>query len=176
MLEDVDTTPATGYYSSLALDRPSRKLGVAYYAQVETDLMYASTTLSAEERNEPAERALVVRPAPGALLLTLSGPKSEFATAYRAAGRLSAVNCSDPVARRPSVDGIAVATGNGASPEAGHLLGLEHVAEVTALMDTTGTASTLLADQEFKVAPLDQSVFPIGEQDAPALLNKVIPP
>ncbi len=85
-------------------------------------------------------------------------------------------NFSDPFARRPSVDGIAVAIGNVASHEAGHLLGLEHVAEVTALMDTTGTASTLLADQEFKVAPLDQSVFPIGEQDAPALLNKVIPP
>lgn len=85
-------------------------------------------------------------------------------------------NFSDPFARRPSVDGIAVAIGNVAAHEAGHLLGLEHVADVVALMDTTGTASTLLADQEFKVAPLDKSVFPIGEQDSPALLNKVIPP
>lgn len=80
-----------------------------------------------------------------------------------------------PFATQPTVDGIAVAIGNVAAHEAGHLLGLSHVADVTALMDDTGTASTLLADQELKTAPLSQTVFPIGWQNAPALLDRVIP-
>ncbi len=82
---------------------------------------------------------------------------------------------AEPFAATPSVSGIAIAIGNVAAHEAGHLLGLEHVADVSALMDTTGTASTLLADQDFKIAPLDVSVFRIGEQDAPALLRVLLP-
>lgn len=81
----------------------------------------------------------------------------------------------DPFAVQPSVDGIAVAIGNVASHEAGHLFGLNHVADVTDLMDSTGTASTLLADQSFKTAPLDNSIFPIGRQNGLWLLNMVIP-
>lgn len=81
----------------------------------------------------------------------------------------------NPFASRPSPQGIAIAIGNVAAHEAGHLLGLSHVADVSALMDNTGTASTLLADQNFKTAPLSPSVFPIGNQDAPALLERVIP-
>jgi len=81
-----------------------------------------------------------------------------------------------PFATKPSVDGIAIAIGNVASHEAGHLLGLNHVADVTDLMDTTGSASTLLADQEFKSAPLAPTIFPIGVQNGPALLQRVIPP
>lgn len=82
----------------------------------------------------------------------------------------------NPFAKRPSVTGIGVAIGNVASHEAGHLLGLSHVADITALMDNTGSASTLLADQNFKTATLSPSVFPIGEQNAPAILDRVIPP
>ncbi len=82
---------------------------------------------------------------------------------------------AEPFAATPSESGIAIAIGNVAAHEAGHLLGLEHVADVSALMDTTGTASTLLADQDFKIAPLDVSVFRIGEQDAPALLRVLLP-
>lgn len=75
----------------------------------------------------------------------------------------------------PTADGIGIAIGNVAAHEAGHLLGLNHVADVTDLMDTTGTASTLLADQEFKTSPLDTSVFPFGSQNGPAMLNRVVP-
>ncbi len=82
----------------------------------------------------------------------------------------------NPFATQPSVDGLATAIANVAAHEAGHLLGLNHVSDVTALMDTTGTASTLLADQDFKSAPLHPSVFPLGTQNAPVMLNRVVPP
>jgi hypothetical protein len=80
-----------------------------------------------------------------------------------------------PFANKPSVDGIAVAIGNVAAHEAGHLLGLNHVADVTDLMDTTGSASTLLADQEFKTSELSPTIFPFGTQNGPAMLQRVIP-
>ncbi len=81
----------------------------------------------------------------------------------------------DPFGTQPSANGVATAIGNVAAHEAGHLLGLNHVADVTALMDNTGTASTLLADQDFKTAALSPSVFPVGKQNAPALLERVVP-
>jgi hypothetical protein len=81
----------------------------------------------------------------------------------------------DPFAVQPTVEGISVAIANVAAHEAGHLLGLNHVADIIALMDNTGTASTLLADQNFKTAPLSPSVFPIGMQNAPAILDRVVP-
>lgn len=84
-------------------------------------------------------------------------------------------NFDKPFSPKPSVDGIAVAIGNVAAHEAGHLLGLNHTADVTDLMDTTGSASTLLADQEFKSAVLSPTIFPFGSQDGAALLNRVIP-
>jgi len=83
---------------------------------------------------------------------------------------------SDPFSSLPSVSGIGTAIGNVAAHEAGHLLGLEHTADITDLMDTTGSASTLLANQVFKTAVLDGSIFPIGKQNSPLLLNEVIPP
>ncbi len=82
---------------------------------------------------------------------------------------------SGPFTPTPSADGIAIAIGNVAAHEAGHLLGLSHVADVTALMDSTGTASTLLADQDFKTAPLHSTIFPFGDQNAPAILQMVVP-
>jgi len=85
-------------------------------------------------------------------------------------------NFDDPFNPRPSADGIGVAIGNVAAHEMGHLLGLNHVADVTALMDTTGSASTLLTDQEFKTAPLSITIFPTGKQNDMALLDRVLPP
>jgi len=84
-------------------------------------------------------------------------------------------NFSDPFSALPSVTGIGIAIGNVAAHEAGHLLGLEHTTDITDLMDTTGSASTLLADQEFKTADLHSSIFPIGKQNGPLLLSEVIP-
>jgi len=59
----------------------------------------------------------------------------------------------------------------------GHLLGLNHVADIYDLMDTTGGASTLLLDQEFlRDSPLDSSVFPFGIQDAWLWLMETLGP
>lgn len=80
-----------------------------------------------------------------------------------------------PFAVQPTVEGIGIAIGNVAAHEAGHLLGLNHTSDVTDLMDSTGTASTLLEDQEFKTAPLHVSIFPFGNQNGPRLLERVIP-
>ena len=81
----------------------------------------------------------------------------------------------DPFAQQPSVVGIATAIANVAAHEAGHLLGLNHVGDITAVMDNTGTASTLLADQDFKTAELSPSIFPVGMQNAQSLLDRVVP-
>ncbi|HUN81753.1 MAG TPA: hypothetical protein VMV81_09625 [Phycisphaerae bacterium] len=80
-----------------------------------------------------------------------------------------------PFSPQPTTEGIGVAIGNVASHEGGHLLGLNHVADVTDLMDTTGSASTLLGDQEFKTSPLVGAIFPFGQQNGPAILDRVIP-
>lgn len=80
-----------------------------------------------------------------------------------------------PFAQQPSVEGIGVAIGNVAAHEGGHLLGLNHVTDVTDLMDNTGSASTLLAVQVFKTSELSPSVFPFGLQNGPAMLARVIP-
>lgn len=71
-----------------------------------------------------------------------------------------------------NVQTIGLAVGNVASHEIGHTLGLMHTTDVTELMDTTGSASTLLADQSFGVAEIFD--FPIGRQDAPLLLGETV--
>ncbi len=76
----------------------------------------------------------------------------------------------DAFATKPSPTGIAMAIGNVAAHEGGHLLGLAHVADIDDLMDTTGAASTLLADQVFKRSVFDRSIFPIGYQNGPKQL------
>ncbi len=74
----------------------------------------------------------------------------------------------------PTALELAVAIGNVASHEAGHLLGLNHVDDEAALMDTKSGASSLLGDQEFMLAPLSSQIAPIGFQDAVLLLEQAL--
>jgi hypothetical protein len=71
-----------------------------------------------------------------------------------------------------NAEASAQATANVVSHEIGHLLGLMHTTDVTTLMDTTGAGSTLLDDQSFGVAELND--FPIGLQNAPLLLEETV--
>lgn len=71
---------------------------------------------------------------------------------------------------------LGTVIGNVTSHEVGHLLGLNHVANVHDLMDTTGTASSFLLDQDFTTSQLDQTIFPIGLQDGLLLLMQILGP
>ncbi len=76
----------------------------------------------------------------------------------------------------PTVNDLFTSLGNVAAHEMGHLLGLEHTADVTGLMDSAGTADTILVDQQFKLSILYDEVFPFGWQDAPTLLLDTVGP
>lgn len=69
---------------------------------------------------------------------------------------------------------LGVAIGNVASHELGHLLGLNHVAGISDIMDTTGDSLSLLIDQEFIESPLDDTIFPMGTQDGWLLLLETL--
>ncbi len=69
-----------------------------------------------------------------------------------------------------TLEEMAQALGNTTAHEIGHLLGLSHTADCDCLMDTTCYNERLMSPQEFKLAPLDFSVFPFGYQDARELL------
>lgn len=73
-----------------------------------------------------------------------------------------------------TVDELGTAIGQVAAHEAGHTLGLYHVADVTAIMDTVGGPLTLLPPQTFKNTFLDDTVFPVGLQDSVLLLNETV--
>ncbi len=75
-----------------------------------------------------------------------------------------------------SPEDLGIAIGNVASHELGHLLGLNHVANVYDLMDTTGEPSTFCLDQEFTSSPLDDSIFPIGTQNGLLWLLETLGP
>jgi hypothetical protein len=74
----------------------------------------------------------------------------------------------------PTLDQMATAIANTTAHEIGHLLGLVHTKDCTSLMDTSCGNDALLVEQVFKLAPLDDGVFPIGLQNAPELIEWAI--
>lgn len=76
----------------------------------------------------------------------------------------------------PTVAEMGLAIGNIVSHEAGHLLGLFHVSDDTALMDDASPADAFVSDQDFKRAPLSGDVVDLGSQDALALLLEIVGP
>lgn len=76
----------------------------------------------------------------------------------------------------PTAEELAVAIGNVGSHEAGHLLGLNHVDDDSALMDDESSADVFILDQEFKEAPLSDDIMSIGTQDDVLLLMESVGP
>jgi len=70
----------------------------------------------------------------------------------------------------PSVEQLVDVIANVASHEIGHLLGLRHTSDPTAIMDTTATVSQMLEQQSFHRAPLHPATFSVGYQDPVARL------
>lgn len=74
----------------------------------------------------------------------------------------------------PTVGELAVAIGNVAAHEAGHLLGLNHTDDDLDLMDDASPADAFIEDQEFMDAPLSADIMSIGSQDGALLLSEIV--
>lgn len=80
----------------------------------------------------------------------------------------------------PTAEQLGVAIGNIAAHEAGHLLGLNHVHDATAIMNTYDAPDNLLTDQRFGQESIDNAALPIffadleQEQDDILLLSETV--
>ena len=86
-----------------------------------------------------------------------------FTSSYRDAFRFA-----------PTFEQMAQAVGNTVAHELGHLFGLVHTQDCESLMDSSCSNQSILIPQEFKVAELDDSVFPVGFQPAAEILEWVL--
>jgi hypothetical protein len=76
--------------------------------------------------------------------------------------------------QHPTFEQMAQAVGNTVAHEVGHLLGLVHTADCKDLMDTSCGNESILVPQHFLTALLDRSVFPVGSQNEPELLDWIL--
>lgn len=74
----------------------------------------------------------------------------------------------------PTLDDMATAISNTVAHEVGHLLGMVHTKSCKDLMDTTCGNDSILTVQTFTRASVDESVFPVGFQDATEILTWVL--
>lgn len=74
----------------------------------------------------------------------------------------------------PNVADLALAIGNVAAHEVGHLLGLNHVDDEADLMDAVSPADSFIQDQDFMESVLSDDIMPIGTQDAVLLLSEIV--
>lgn len=81
---------------------------------------------------------------------------------------------ADFATMRLSPEDMGTMIGNVGSHELGHLLGLYHTREPVDVMDTTGSAWDLASGQDFSLAALESSVFPVGYEDSPQLLEDAV--
>ncbi|MDO8459556.1 MAG: hypothetical protein Q7S74_00455, partial [Nanoarchaeota archaeon] len=86
------------------------------------------------------------------------------------------VSCSYIPLTPPTIPQISTVIANTVTHEIGHTFGLAHILDSTEIMDTSATAQQMLLRQLFHRAPLNPTVFPIGYQDSPKLLEMTLRP
>jgi len=74
----------------------------------------------------------------------------------------------------PTLEEMATALANTIAHEVGHLLGLIHTKDCQSLMDSTCGNDSILVEQSFKLAEIDDNAFPIGYQNAVELIGWAI--